>query len=128
MDLSVIHSQPMVILVFRLFAQCDIVASSISVTYSRILQVVIHITDCSGFDGIQSLLYLIQLLVIACSEEDSSPDDPDLSDPEVGMHQYSSDSEGGCSEMDEGTLSFATSTPSAAHSTTLENVQVQSQE
>lgn len=68
----------------------------------------------------------------SCSEEYSSSDDSDseydLSDPEVGMHQYSSDSEDGCSEMDdEGTLSFATSKPSVAHSrsTTVQDMKVQ---
>ena len=66
----------------------------------------------------------------SCSEEDSSSDDSDseydLSDSDVGMHQYSSDSEDRCSEMDDqGTLSYTTSKPSAAHSSTLEDVKVQ---
>ena len=55
----------------------------------------------------------------SCSEEDSSSDDSDseydLSDPEVGMNQASSDTESGCSELElEDTLLSATSDPSAA--------------
>ena len=103
-------------------------ASSIFVPYSRILPV-IQITDHSGFE-----ICIIFSLIFdpafgdsstSCSEEDGSSDDSDsecdLSDPEVGMHQFSSDSEDGCSETDdEGTLSFHTSKLSAARSTTLE--------
>ena len=55
-----------VMLVFQL-PNVIIVASSIIVPYSRILQVVIHITDHSGFEIWMKfrVLYLIQHLVIA---------------------------------------------------------------
>ena len=109
-------------------------ASSIFVHYSRILQVVIHITDHSGFEIWMKFSLIFDPAFgdssTSCSKEDSSSDDSDseygLCDPDVGMHQYSSDSEDGCSEMDDqGTLSYTTSKPSAAHSTTLEDVKVQ---
>ena len=83
-------------------------------------------------DEIQSLIFdpAFGDSSTSCSEEDSSSDDSDseydLSDPDVGMHQYSSDSEDGCSETDDqGILSYTTSKPSAAYSTTLEDVKVQ---
>ena len=83
-----------------------------------------------NMDEIQSLIFDSAFgdSSTSCSEEDSSDDSDseyDLSDPEVGMHQFSSDSKDGCSETDEeGVLSFPTSKPSAAHSTTLEGVKV----